>query len=58
MEAYQVPSLERKKTMFHLDPTETGQLKSEILLIKKKFERLEQKEKRMQVNSPTLIYVE
>ena len=54
MEAYQQPNLERQKTVFHLDASESGQLKSELLLLQKKFDRLEQKEKRMQVR--VLLY--
>ncbi|ELT99958.1 hypothetical protein CAPTEDRAFT_223727 [Capitella teleta] len=48
MEHFQTPSTNRRGTVFSLDSSETGQLKSELMLLQKKFDRLEQKEKRMQ----------
>ena len=50
MEHFQKPSMDRRNTVFSLDSSETAQLKSELMLLQRKFDRLEQKEKRMQVS--------
>ena len=49
MEAIQRPSLDRRNTVFGLEANDSAQLKSELVLMQRKYERLEQKEKRLQV---------
>ena len=49
MEQLQRPGLTRQQTQFSVDTSEQGQLKSEYALLQHKFERLAQKEKRLQV---------
>jgi hypothetical protein len=54
MEHFQQPPTGRRGTVFSLDSSETAQLKSELMLLQKKFDRLEQKEKRMQACFPLI----
>ena len=49
MEHIQRPSLDRRNTVFGLEASDSAQLKSELVLMQRKYERLEQKEKRLQV---------
>ena len=49
MEHIQQPSRDRRNTVFSPDSSDIAQLKSEHMLLQRKFDRLEQKEKRMQV---------
>ena len=52
MEHIQKPySVDRQKTQFSLDSSDSSHLKAELMLLQRKFERLAQKERRLQVGS-------